>query len=91
MSEEPLSANVRKKGRPPILDAQADAIFKLQFPDKSRRGRYGMMRFAQVAEVLITFAGEDPLRALGAIQSRPKTLARFPWLLGKPVQHVVLS
>lgn len=89
---KPISANVRKKGRPPFLGPEADAIWLSQFPEKNYRQRCDVRKYVQVWHALISAAGETPgvaTLAFNAKASRPKTFKRFPWLMGDKIQHVV--
>lgn len=88
-----VSTNVRKKGRPPFLDDFGVQAFRSQFPEKNYRQLCDVKKYASVWSVFLGAVGEGGIEAMGvpAKRCRPKTVKRFPWLMGDKVQHVVIS
>jgi hypothetical protein len=84
--KEPISANVRKKGRPRIMDDEMFQFLKerLGTPNDSYRSTYTGMRTGNVQLALIASCGEK-------MHVHPKTSEKYPWLMGKKVQMTVLS
>jgi hypothetical protein len=88
-----ISANVRRKGRPKLFinEPEQQVWLEGQFPDQTcHRRRVEHLNVAAVRKILHTEVGEDPRVAAGSVNDRPKSVARWPWLFGKRVQHTVL-
>jgi hypothetical protein len=87
-----ISANVRKNiGRPRIIDEALFASIRREFPADSYRKICERLRVAKVRRQLAEVCGENVLTSCAdGIECRPKQAARWPWLLGRRVQHTVL-
>jgi hypothetical protein len=87
MTDANNSANVRKKGRPRVMDEEMVQFLKEQgaaAPNESYRSTYTGMRTGVVQLALIASCGEK-------MHVHPKTAERYPWLMGEKVQMSVLA